>query len=149
MSNRKFIVLLGVYSFVAFVLGLIYTLNGDFSKLTYFFFPLLIFIWGDALIIGIFLTLLCIWLYNKNRSTITGLFLFAYLSVRSFIEIIYVLNAQFSSTIRPWEINWRDSTIIKHLDINEVYVISQLFFTCLFIIFIINFIFFLKKYLKT
>ena len=146
--NKKFLVVSGFLYLLATILGIIHTVNSDFSAISWAFVPMGIFIWGDALILGPFIISGIIWLWFKDKSTWTGLFFSTYLTVRSFIEIIYSLNAQFTDSVRPWEMSWMSLGIVKSFGRAEIFVLYQLLFTCVFIINSLVFIYFLRKYLK-
>src|SRR3989344_2691305 len=120
--NRKFLMIAGVLYLSATILGIINVLNGNFSETAWVFVPLGIFIWGDAIVLGPFIALACLWLWVKNKSVWTGLFFSIFAAIRSFIEIIYALNAQFSNTVRPWEVHWRNMEIVKSVGLVETYV---------------------------
>lgn len=148
MTNRKLILILGLLYFFAFIFGFFNVANGNFSQISLLFVPLGIFIWGDSLILGPWMVLVCLWLWIKNRSTLSGLFFSLYGAARSGIEVFYALNAQFSSTTRPWEFYWRDLFIVQSLERTEVFVLWQLVFLCIFIISVFIFIHFLAQYLR-
>ncbi len=148
MDMRKIILVLASLYLIAFILGVVNLLDNNFSGIAWVFAPMGIFIWGDALIISPFMIAGLLWLYKKKSNIWTGLFLSVFVMVRSFIEIPYSLNAQFSSSVRPWELGWRDMGLVKNLDITEIFVLSQLGFTCIFIISTLFFISYLKKFLK-
>lgn len=146
--NRKFLVAAGVLYFIATILGVTNVLNGNFSGIAWGFVPMGIFIWGDAIVLGPFIMLACLWLLSINKPVWTGLFFSVFATVRSFIEIIYALNAQFSSTVRPWELEWKELGLVKSIGLMEIFVVYQLIFTCVFIISILTFSYFLKRYLR-
>lgn len=146
--HKKFLRIIISLYFLATILGFINVLKGNFSGIAWVFAPLGIFIWGDALILGPFITSICLWLYFKNKTVWTGLFFSTFAGIRSFIETVYALNAQFSDTIRPWETNWASLEIVKPLGKQEIFVIWQLIFTCIFILSTLSFVHFLRGYLK-
>lgn len=116
MSNKRFLVVIGVLYLLAFILGLPNTLNGNFSGISWFFTPLGILIWGDALIIGPFIALGCLWLWYKNNFSWTGLFFSAYYGARSFFEIVYCMVGQcfpLDPNNRPWEVPWRGFGMVQ------------------------------------
>lgn len=147
LKNRQFLSITGLLYLIAFLLGVINVPAGNFSGTAWLFVLLGIFIWGDALILGPFMIIACIWLYFKNKRVLTGLFFSIFLAVRAFFEIAYALNAQFSGSIRPWEIEWRESKLIQSVGINETFVLYQLVFTIIFVVSSLTFVYFLKRYL--
>lgn len=147
MSHKYSLVTLAIISLITTFLGIFQVLNGDFSGHPYLLIPLGIFIWGDALIIGPFLFLCSIYLWFKKDPTCTGLLLSLYASIRSFIEIIYGLNAQFTKTTRPWEYPFLNMDLVKSLGVTELHVLYQVGFTCIFVVSSLIFLNYLKKYL--
>lgn len=121
--NRKFLVVTGLFYFIATILGLVNVLNNNFSGISWVFVPLGIFIWGDALILGPFISLGSLWLLIKNKPVWTGLFFSSYVAARSFFEVIYAFNTQFSDSIRPWDVHWRNLEIVKSWNTTEIFVL--------------------------
>lgn len=149
MRYKTVFITLLIFYLIATVFGLFNVLGGNFDGIAWVFAPLGIFIWGDALILGPFLAVASGWLLFKNKPIWDGLFFSTFVAVRSFVEISYSLNAQFSATSRPWELNWNNLAIVKSIGFTEMFVLSQLVFTCIFIISTLSFIHFLKQYLKS
>ncbi len=147
-GNKKFISIIFIYSLLAFLFGIFQVSNGNFSGPSIPFVPLGILIWGDALILGLFLTVASVMLWRKNDIVWTGLFFSAYLGVRALIELLYWLNLQFTSVTRPWEQAWLQLSPFKSMPLMEFYVCGQLMYTIIVIIAIIIFIKFFKQYLK-
>lgn len=147
-KHHLFLISLGSYSFLATIFGVINYLQGNFSGHSWLFFPLGIFVWGDAIVFGLFLTLVSLFLWNKNNLTYTGLLISAYALIRSFIEALYGLNAQFSTIYRPWEQEWLELARNINLSPLELYMLDQIVATCITITSLLVFIYFLKKYLK-
>lgn len=145
--HRKYLFILMTLSLLATIIGVYEIAIGNFSDQTYLFYPLGIFIWGDAIIFGPFLTLLSLFLYHKNKKIYTGLVLSLYISVRSFIEIFYGLNAQFTTSLRPWELNYLQLAATVGLHSDQVQMLYQITFTCVFIVSSLLFLNFLRKYL--
>lgn len=147
MSHKKGLVILAITSLVATIMGVFQVLKGDFSGHPYLLIPLGIFIWGDAVIVGPFLLLSSIYLWFKNDTTYSGLLLSLYATIRSFVEIIYGLNAQFTKTTRPWEYPFLNMDLVKNLGVTELHVLYQVGFTCIFVVSGLIFLNYLKKYL--
>jgi hypothetical protein len=147
-NNKKFISIIFTYSLLAFLFGIFQVSNGNFSGPSTPFVPLGILIWGDAVILGLFLTLASVVLWGKNDVIWTGLFFSAYVGVRAFIELLYWLNLQFTSVTRPWEKAWLQFSPFKSMPLMEFYVLGQLMYTIIVIIAILIFIKFFKQYLK-
>ncbi len=147
ITHRKLIIFVFIYSLLATIFGFTQILHGNFSGPSIAFVPLGILVWGDALILGFFLSLSCLFLWHLNNKVWTGLFFSGYVGVRAFIELLYWLNLQFTSVTRPWEQAW-----LSHLPFNiplmELYVCGQLFYTIIVTINILIFIKFFKQYLN-
>lgn len=143
-KQKIFLGLIIILSLLATVFG--FTKN--FSGIAWPLVSIGVFIWGDAIILGPFFFFSAIVLWKKNNPALTGLWFSLYASTRAFIEILYNLNAQFSTTTRPWEMEIKEYALNSGRDINEIFVLGQLLFTVIFIISIFLFIKFLNKYLK-
>ena len=146
--HKKILAALFIISVVSFVLGLIGTLQGNFNQVIWVLCPIGIFVWGDAIILGPFLALSAVFLWIKNRKSVTGLFLSLYVAIRAFIEVIYNLNAQFTTTSRPWDPYWQETRVTHFFGIIETNVLAQVTFTVVIIIAVFCFINFLKDYMK-
>jgi len=105
-----------------------------------------IFIWGDGIVLGLFLTVGGVVLWWKNDSIVTGLFFSTYASIRVFIEILYNLNAQFSTTPRPWERDILMFAASWHIQPVELYVMAQIAYSAMFVSMSLVLMFYLKKY---
>lgn len=146
--NRKFLIVIGLLYLLASVLGFISFVNGNFNGISWVFTPLGIFIWGDALILGPFITLTSVVLWIKNNHLFTGLFFSSFFTIRWFFEIVYSMMAQFSRDTRPWEIGWKSLPWVQSIGVIEVLVLFQLVYTCLTIISFLSLLYFVKSYLK-
>ena len=149
-KNKIFLLVVGLSSLITSAWGWVnyFQENSVFSMLSWPFFWLGIFVWGDGMILGSFLFLGSIFLWFKNKSILSGMFFSAYATIRSFIEILYNLNAQFSSVNRPWEVFMPELASRLHLQVIGLHVGAQIGFTAIFIISMLVFISYLKKYFK-
>lgn len=146
--HKKILIALLIYSLAAFVLGGLNVFAGNYFTPAYLFLPLGIFIWLDAFILGFVILLGTVYLLHTNNKTFTCLALSGYATIRSILESVYWLNAQFSQTNRPWEKFWLTFSENYSIPIWAIYVTGQLVMMSLAILFIIIFIVYLKKYLK-
>lgn len=94
--ERLVVILYGIISLVAFIKGLKETkFNNNPYGLTPFGL-LGIFVWGDAVIIGLFWMLACVFVLLVGKWSIGLLVISLFWVVRSFGEIIYWLLQQFA-----------------------------------------------------
>jgi hypothetical protein len=145
--NKIVLLVLGIISFISSIFGWLYSLYGNASGFTPYFFWMGIFTWDDGMIIGTFLFIICIFLWFKNNSIFTGLFLSTYAMIRSLGEVIYNLNAQFSPISRPWESKLPAIASSFHLQLVELFVVGQIFFMVICITSFLILLYYIKKYL--
>ena len=107
-----------------------------------------IFTWDDALIIGVFLFLATGIVALKRDLVLTVLIYSFYGVLRTGIEALYNLNAQFSPITRPWEANLPAIAAYFHLKLVELFVVAQVFYTVLCVSLAVVFISSLKRYLQ-
>jgi hypothetical protein len=107
-----------------------------------------IFTWDDALIIGSFLFLATGVVALKRDPVITILIYSFYGVLRTGIEALYNLNAQFSPITRPWEANLPAIAAHFHLKLVELFVVAQVFYTVLCVASTMVFLSSLKRYLR-
>ena len=143
--HKRILEVIFVFGIIVFVLGLIETIHGYFNEVVWILCPTGIFVWGDAIILGPFLACSSMLLWFKNRPNISGMFFSLYVSIRAFIEILYNLNAQFSTTNRPWDPYWQDTRLTHFFGIIETNVLAQVLFTVVLIIAVFCFIVFIKS----
>jgi hypothetical protein len=148
MTHKKILAFIIIVGLGSFLLGLLNTIYGNFNEVVWALCPIGIFVWGDAIILGPFLAVSAIWLWRRNNPTISGMFLSLYASVRSFIEIIYNLNAQFTTTVRPWDPYWQDTKVTRFFGIIETNVLAQVLFTVVIIISLFVFLTYLRRFFK-
>ena len=148
-THKKILLIIGLCALVSTVLGFTNYAENNFSGISWPFIWMGIFIWGDAMILGTFLFISCIFLWFKNNSTFTGMLFSAYVFIRSSVEILYNLNAQFSTISRPWETFVPQIASALHLEKAELYVLPQITYTAISTVALISFCYFLKKYFKS
>jgi small-conductance mechanosensitive channel len=137
-----------VISGVAATLGFMNVHAGDASGFCPWFWWMGIFTWDDALIIGAFLFMATAVVALKRSAVLTILTYSFYGVVRTAIEALYNLNAQFSPITRPWEANLPEFAAHFHLKLVELFVVAQVFYTVLCVAFSMVFISSLKRYLR-
>jgi hypothetical protein len=146
--HKKILLAIGVVAIISFVLGTYNIFQGRFDEVVWLLCPVGIFVWGDALILGPFLAISCWWLWKKNRVTISGMYLSLYAVIRAFIEVLYNLNAQFTTTQRPWDHYWQDTRVTHFFGVIDTNVLAQVIFTVVIIVSLFTFIIYLKHYLR-
>lgn len=150
MNRHKiFLLAIGLLALIATVLGFVNYFRGNFSGISWAFVWMGIFIWGDGIVLGLFLLLGCTYLLFKNNPIFTGMFFYAYVLMRSLIEIVYNLNAQFSDVTRPWEAYLPHLAATLHLERAELYVLAQILFTAICTLALLGFCCYFRKYLKS
>jgi hypothetical protein len=147
--TKYFLLVVAATTLIASILGWINYFKGVsvFSVITWQFIPLGIFVWGDAMILGTFLFVASVYLYFKQNTALTGLFFSAYFMIRSLIEALYNLNAQFSSVSRPWEGFIQPLADKLNFKIQEMFVVPQITYTAVCVVSLVFFVVFLKKYI--
>ena len=148
-KNKVVLSVVGSVALISSILGWINYVNGVavFSVITWPIIWLGLFVWGDAMILGAFLFIASVVLWFKNNHVLTGLFFSTYFTLRSFIEAIYNLNAQFSSVTRPWEAYTVDLAKQLHFAPQEMFVVPQIIYTAICVTSFIIFIMYLKQYM--
>lgn len=149
-KNRLFLLVVGPCALYTALWGWAYYLQGNdvFCMISWKFVWLGIFAWGDGMVFGTLLFLASIWLWFLNKPVWTGLFFSAYYVLRSFVEVLYDLNAQFSVFMRPWEAFMPKLAAKVHLPVIDLFVFGQIMYTAVCIVSIMVFLFWLKKYFK-
>jgi hypothetical protein len=148
-KHNIFLIIIGLVAFASVISGAYETSQGNFSGIAWPFAWIGIFIWGDAIILGSFLFLGSVFLWQKHNGALTGMFFSGYAALRSFIEIIYNLNAQFTTTTRPWESFIPTLASSLHLSTTEFFVLPQILWTAGCLVAILIFISHLKSYWKS
>jgi hypothetical protein len=134
---------------IATVLGFLNVQAGNASGFCPWLWWMGIFTWDDALIIGAFLFIATAVVALKRSSVLTILTYSFYGVLRTGIEALYNLNAQFSPITRPWEANLPEVAAYFHLKLVELFVVAQVFYTVLCVALAMVFISSLKRYLKS
>ena len=118
--------------------------NNPFG-LTYPLFPFGIFVWGDAAVLGLFWSLVSLVCFLLNDWILFLLIISLYWFVRSFGEIIYWLNQQFSPIIR----NLPKKSGYKFFRNDSIWFINQLYWQCVMIVSIVSTIYLTHLWLTT
>ena len=113
--------------------------------LTRSLFFLGIFVWGDAVIFGAFWMIVSIVIFLLKNWYLFFLIISVFWTIRSFGEIIYWLNQQFSSINR----NLPETLIGKNIfPKDSIWFVYQIFWQCVAVISIIFSIYFSYQWLK-
>ncbi len=138
-----------VSSGIAAILGLINVVGWNASGFCPWFWWMGIFTWDDALIIGVFLFLATGVAALRRDPVLTVLIYSFYGVIRTAIEALYNLNAQFSPITRPWERQLPEVAVHFHLALVELFVVAQVFYTVLCVGFAMVFLSSLKRFLRS
>lgn len=138
-----------VISGAAATLGFMNVRAGNASGFCPWFWWMGIFTWDDALIIGAFLFIATAVVALKRSAVLTILTYSFYGVLRTAIEALYNLSAQFSPITRPWEANLPQFAAYFHLKLVELFVVAQVFYTVLCVALSMVFISSLKRYLRS
>lgn len=92
---------LSLYAACAFFLGVFYSVKKKNAfGVTHWFLPLGIFVWGDALVFGLFWFCSSFLFFKMQSQWFTLFFVSCFWLIRSLGEMVYWLNQQFSKMIR-------------------------------------------------
>lgn len=124
--------LFSIISFLIFLKGFNQTTkNSNAFKLTPFFGIMGIFVWADAVVLGLFWTIVPLICFVLKDSLLFLLTFSLFWLVRSLGELIYWLNQQFS----PINRNPPESLVgFKYFKNDSIWFIYQLFYQCLIVI---------------
>jgi len=137
MNNIQQIVVLayGLVSLVVTIRSIfqIWTKNNPFGQPNLLFW-LGIFVWGDALVLGFFWCLVSLLCFLLNDWILFLLVISVFWIVRSYGEILYWINQQFSPIIRN-----PPQTLIgyRFFKNDSIWFIYQLFWQCLLVVSIV------------
>lgn len=141
-----FISIFGTISLLLTIKGISeLSIKKNHFKETRFLFWLGIFVWGDAIILGIFWflsSLICVLLQDW---TLFLLIVSIFWVVRSFGEIIYWINQQFSSINRNPPKNLFGYRLFKN---DSIWFVYQVFWQCIMVVSIISSIYFTNLWMN-
>ena len=148
--NKYFLVIYFLISIILFIFSYI-NIHRDANSFLYQlpnFIQILsgMFVFGDALIFGFFLTIACIVLFYINDYRYTLLTFLTYAAVRSAGEVIYWFLWQFGDA-KGQTVGNPFSFINESLSLPNVFILYQIFQQSVLVISII-FLFLLNKYWK-
>lgn len=133
--QKGLVIVFGVITFIGSIKGLSESKNKKNAYgLTPYLFPFGIFVWGDAVVFGLFWTLVSIVVYLVQDWILFLLIFSVFWAVRSFGETIYWFNQQFSKINRNPPEKFR---LYKIFHDDSVWFIFQIFFQCIAVISII------------
>lgn len=99
--------------------------------LAFAFLPLGVFVWGDALVLGVFWAGASTVLWWQQDWRLFGLVVSAFWAVRSFGEVVYWLNRQFSVAERePAE----QHILYRWVQSDAVWFLHQLIWQCVLVV---------------
>jgi hypothetical protein len=127
-----FLLFLSFLSFLIFIKGLIKTTkNKKAFERTPFLLFLGIFVWGDAVILGLFWSLVSFICFLIKDYLLFLFIVSLFWTIRSLGEMVYWLNQQFSSINRNPPESLFGNFIFKN---NSIWFAYQLFWQCIFIL---------------
>jgi len=133
------LIVYGLVSLFALIKGLdqAFKKNNSFGQPNFLFW-LGIFVWADALILGLFWCLVSLVCFLLQDWLLFLLIISVFWTVRSLGEIIYWLNQQFSPIIRNPPKNLLGFSWLKN---DSIWFIYQLFWQCIMVVSIVSLIF--------
>ncbi len=144
--EKLFLVVVGVYSFVGFGLGLIKSRKGNAYGFCYAYYIVGAFVWADAIVFGLFWTLTSLALLILNSWVLTELTFSIFWVVRSLGETIYWFLQQFSTVNR----NPPERLHMYHIFKNDaMWFVIQIFWQCITVISILFSLYFGTLWIQT
>ncbi len=129
------VVLWSIYSLLGFVLGLLHSRRGNTNGLCPHFLLLGAFVWADAVVFSLFWLLVTLFVVIVQDWLLFLLVVSVFWVVRSWGEVIYWFNQQFSTLKRnPPE---KFKLLFKLFPNDSVWFVYQIFWQCLLVITII------------
>jgi len=147
ISEETIVIIYGILSLIVFIKGLQQSIKKKnlYGNTTYLC-CMGIFVWGDALILGIFWFLSSLISYLLKDWYLFLLIFSVFWVVRSFGEMIYWLNQQFIKD----KSNYYEKTIgYRFLKSDAILFIYQIFWQCVCIVSIITTIYFANLWLSS
>ena len=132
-----------LYSLVATVIGFYKSKNNQTHSLAHPFYPLGIFVFADALIIGPFWVITAFFFLVYPSLVLLGLVFSVFWAVRSFGETIYWLNQQFSPIKREPPQKFLLYKLVKN---DSVWFLHQLIAQVTLVVSLISSVIFLNLY---
>jgi len=145
-TQTVIVFIFGIFSFLIAIKGLYQSTakNNPFGQ----YFPLFflgIFVWGDAVILGLFWSLISLTSVLLKDWILFLLILSLFWVVRSLGEIIYWLNQQFSPIIRNPPKNLMGYKFFRN---DSIWFIYQVFWQCVMVVSLITTIYLSNLWLK-
>jgi len=130
-----FLIFFAIYALSAFIFGLQQCRQHQAYTLTPFLNPLGAFVWGDAVVFGLFWFLVSLISLLLQDWLLFWLIFSVFWLVRSFGEMIYWFNQQFSAVNRnPPEKLW----LYQYFKNDSIWFVYQIFWQCILVITIIS-----------
>lgn len=140
-----FLVSFFLYSLISFFVGLIKSKSGNTNGETPYLFFIGAFVWADAVVLGLFWSLAALLVLILQDWLLFWLIVSVFWMVRSFGEIIYWLNQQFSSKNRnPPQKFW----LYKFFPNDSVWFVIQVYWQCIMVVSIIVSVYLFSIWLK-
>lgn len=135
MNYQIFLIIFSFYSLFGFVKGFLECkkMKNPFGH-AFLFLPIGAFVWGDALILGIFWTVVTLVTFFLDDFLLFLLFYSLFWTVRSMGEILYWMNQQFSHKSLEQPEWWWSYKLVGD---RAVWFINQLVWQCALVITII------------
>ncbi len=141
-------ILLSLYllgALVSFIKGLKKSKRGDTNQETPHLLFIGAFVWADAVVLGLFWSLSTLLILIFQDWLLFWLIVSVFWMVRSFGEIIYWLNQQFSSKNRnPPQKFW----LYKFFPNDSVWFVIQVYWQCILVVSLIASVYFFSTWLK-
>lgn len=103
------------------------------------------FVWGDVVVFGTFWALASLIILYTKDITLFFLILSVFWVVRSFGEMIYWFNQQFSKVVR---MKPEDLWFYKYFNNDSVWFVYQIYWQCVLVVSIIATIYFANNWIK-
>lgn len=139
------IILFTLYALSSFIFAIIQVNKKNIYGLTPQYYPLGAFVWGDALIFGIFWTISSITIFFLNDWILFLLFYSVFVAIRSLGETIYWFNQQFS-TVGKYVL--KDMPGYRWIKSDGLWFIYQIMTQCVTVISIISSIYLSAIWIK-
>lgn len=132
---------LGIVSFAVFIIGLAESKKGNAYGETKLLFPLGVFVWGDAVVFGLFWIVASFASYFLDDWILFLLIISVFWLVRSLGETIYWFNQQFSGKVRNKPEDLFFHSIFKN---DSIWFVYQIIWQCVTVASIIATIYFTR-----
>lgn len=98
--QSQFVLAVIIYSIGCLLSGVYQCRKGNYTGVSYLFYPLGAYVWADAVVFGLFFAVSSTVIYYLQNWNLFLAFYFIFQAIRTFGESIYWFNQQFSSINR-------------------------------------------------